>query len=103
VVEFAPVYHCPTKIDNREDALNVAHGLYVDRTTATMRHRLADNVEQKPAEDRPVSEEQKDKKASTKLPRSGKRAQGNAPCFDLRSELYRISGVDLTRSKRESR
>ena len=26
-----------------------------------------------------------------------KRAQGNAPCFDLRSELYRISGVDLTR------
>ena len=25
------------------------------------------------------------------------RREGNAPCFDLRSELYRISGVDLTR------
>ena len=27
----------------------------------------------------------------------GKRAGGNAPPFDLRSELYRISGLDLTR------
>jgi hypothetical protein len=27
----------------------------------------------------------------------GKRAGGNAPAFDLRSELYRISGTDLTR------
>ena len=27
VVEFTPVYHCPMKIDNREDALNAAHSL----------------------------------------------------------------------------
>jgi len=30
-------------------------------------------------------------------PKPGKRAGGNAPRFDLRSELYRISGTDLTR------
>lgn len=30
-------------------------------------------------------------------PKRGKRAGGNAPHFDLRSELYRVSGVDLTR------
>lgn len=30
-------------------------------------------------------------------PKPGKRAGGNAPRFDLRSELFRISGVDLTR------
>src|SRR5207245_1703932 len=30
-------------------------------------------------------------------PKPGKRAGGNAPRFDLRSELYRISGIDLTR------
>jgi hypothetical protein len=68
-----------------------------DRELEAHLKRFADNVPQKPVKDGPVSEEQKDKKAPTKLPRSGKRAQGNAPCFDLRSELYRISGVDLTR------
>ena len=29
-------------------------------------------------------------------PRKGKRAHGNAPAFDLRSELYRVTGTDLT-------
>src|SRR5215467_12883063 len=29
--------------------------------------------------------------------KAGKRAGGNAPGFDLRRELYRISGTDLTR------
>jgi transposase len=29
-------------------------------------------------------------------PKKKKRPHGNAPCFDLRSELYRIAGVDLT-------
>jgi transposase len=29
-------------------------------------------------------------------PRKGKRAHGNAPTFDLRSELYRVTGTDLT-------
>ena len=68
-----------------------------DRELKAHLKRFADNVHRKPAEAGPVSEEQKDKKVPAKLPRSGKRAQGNAPCFDLRSELYRISGVDLTR------
>ncbi|HEY8668720.1 MAG TPA: IS110 family transposase [Tepidisphaeraceae bacterium] len=31
------------------------------------------------------------------LPKAGKRAGGNAPQFNLRGELYRISGIDLTR------
>ena len=30
-------------------------------------------------------------------PKAGKRAGGNAPQFDLRGELYRVSGIDLTR------
>jgi transposase len=41
-----------------------------------------------------------DKVAPGPSPRNhkrGKRAGGNAPGFDLRGELYRISGVDLTR------
>jgi Transposase IS116/IS110/IS902 family. len=29
-------------------------------------------------------------------PRKGKRPHGNAPLFDLRSELYRVTGTDLT-------
>ena len=29
-------------------------------------------------------------------PRKGKRSHGNAPSFDLRSELYRVTGTDLT-------
>jgi transposase len=29
-------------------------------------------------------------------PRKGKRPHGNAPSFDLRSELYRVTGTDLT-------
>lgn len=32
-----------------------------------------------------------------RTPKAGKRAGGNAPQFDLRSELYRVSGIDLTR------
>lgn len=30
------------------------------------------------------------------VPRKGKRPHGNAPAFDLRSELYRVTGTDLT-------
>jgi hypothetical protein len=30
-------------------------------------------------------------------PKAGKRAGGNAPQFELRAELYRVSGIDLTR------
>ena len=29
-------------------------------------------------------------------PRKGKRPHGNSPSFDLRSELYRVTGTDLT-------
>jgi transposase len=68
-----------------------------DRELEAHLKRFADNVHHKPAEAGPVSEEQKDKQVRAKLPRRGKRVQGNAPCFDLRSELYRITGVDLTR------
>lgn len=61
---------------------------------------FADNVQLKPAEEKPHSAEQ-GKKAriseKTKLLQSGKKTPGNRPQFDLRSELYRISGVDLTR------
>jgi transposase len=37
-----------------------------------------------------------DKSAGAELPRSAKRPRGNAPEFDLRSALYRMTGVDLT-------
>ena len=30
-------------------------------------------------------------------PRNGRRSQGNAPRFDIRTHLYRMTGVDLTR------
>ncbi len=58
--------------------------------------RFADKAERK--EEEPTADNQKGKKTpKTKLGQSGKRAQGNAPRFDLRSELFRVSGVDLTR------
>jgi transposase len=37
------------------------------------------------------------KKAAPAKLRKIQRAQGNAPTFNLRGELHRISGVDLTR------
>jgi transposase len=42
-------------------------------------------------------ENKSDPGAQPQRPKAGKRAGGNAPRFDLRSELYRISGIDLTR------
>jgi transposase len=68
-----------------------------DRELEAHLTRFDDHVHQKSVEAGPVSEEQRAKKVAAKLPRSGKRRQGNAPGFDLGSELYRISGVDLTR------
>ena len=62
---------------------------------------FADNVPPKPAEEEPPAERPQGKKVrtsgKTKLTQRGKKAPGNRPQFDLRSELYRISGVDLTR------
>src|SRR5713101_2748838 len=62
---------------------------------------FADIVPPKPAEEEPPAEQPQGKKvrtsAKTKLTHRGKKAPGNRPQFDLRSELYRISGVDLTR------
>ncbi len=62
---------------------------------------FADNVPPKPAEEEPPAEQLQGKKMrtseKTKLTQRGKKAPGNRPQFDLRSELYRISGVDLTR------
>jgi transposase len=54
-------------------------------------------VEPKQTEEEPPSEPRPGKKAQTRLTQSAKKASGNRPQFDLRSELYRISGVDLTR------
>jgi hypothetical protein len=62
---------------------------------------FADNVPSKLTEEEPPSEQQQGKKVrtpeKTKLTQRGKKATGNRPQFDLRSELSRISGVDLTR------
>jgi transposase len=66
-----------------------------DRELAEHLKTFADRYPQKPAESKP--EAQKNPQAPINPALRGKRAQGNSPCFDLRSELYRISGVDLTR------
>jgi transposase len=62
---------------------------------------FADSVPSKLTEEEPPSEQQQGKKVrtpeKTKLTQRGKKATGNRPQFDLRSELSRISGVDLTR------
>jgi transposase len=61
---------------------------------------FADNVPSKLTDEEPPSEQRQGKVRAfetTKLAQRGKKAPGNRPQFDLRSELYRISGVDLTR------
>jgi transposase len=67
-----------------------------DRELQAHLRTLADNVPLQPAEGREMSKAGEEKAPSTRRP-GGKRAQGNTPSFDLRSELQRISGVDLTR------
>ena len=61
---------------------------------------FADKLPPKAAETEPACDHGPGKKAptqqKTKL-KSGNKASGNRPQFDLGSELYRISGVDLTR------
>jgi transposase len=67
-----------------------------DRELEAHLKRFADKGKRKGAE--PTSDDRKGKNTpKTRLGQSGKRTQGNAPRFDLRSELYRVSGVDLTR------
>jgi len=61
---------------------------------------FADNVPSKLREGESASEQRPEKVRTSKktnLTRKGKTTAGNRPQFDLRSELYRISGVDLTR------
>jgi transposase len=61
---------------------------------------FTDSVPPKLTEEEPPSEQRQGKKRTSetaKLTKRGKNASGNRPQFDLRSELYRISGVDLTR------
>ena len=58
---------------------------------------FADNI---PPEEPPSEQPQGNKVRTSQKPKlthRGKKAPGNRPQFDLRSELYRISGVDLTR------
>jgi transposase len=59
---------------------------------------FSDKIQPQRVEGEPASDVQKGKKAQKmKLTQRGKKARGNRPQFDLRSELSRISGVDLTR------
>jgi len=57
---------------------------------------FADNVPSKPIKEEPPSEPRRTSE-KTKRPQRGNKAPGNRPQFDLHGELYRISGVDLTR------
>ena len=72
-----------------------------DRELEAHLKSFADNVPSKLGEEEPPAEQPPGKKVRTseklKLTQRGKKAPGNRPQFDLRSELYRISGVDLTR------
>jgi transposase len=72
-----------------------------DRELEVHLKNFADSVQLKPAEEDPLSDQQQGKKTriseKTKRSLNAKKASGNRPQFDLRSELYRISGVDLTR------
>jgi len=71
-----------------------------DEELKTHLKSFADKLPPKEAGTGPASEEGLGKQAPTaqkaKL-KSGNKASGNRPQFDLGSELYRISGVDLTR------
>ena len=65
-----------------------------DRELEAHLKRFADKAKKKEAE--PTSDDRNGKN-TPKTRQSGKRTQGNPPRFDLRSELYRVSGVDLAR------
>jgi hypothetical protein len=69
-----------------------------DRELEAHLKSFAGKVGPKHTEEGPPSQPEPGKKAqTTRLTQGGKKAPGNRPQFDLRSELYRISGVDLTR------
>ena len=59
---------------------------------------FSDKIQPPPVEGEPASDVAKGHQAQKmKRTQRGKKATGNRPQFDLRSELSRISGVDLTR------
>jgi transposase len=58
---------------------------------------FADSVPPILAQEEPPSQARKRTSEKDKVNQRGTKASGNRPQFDLRSELYRISGVDLTR------
>jgi transposase len=62
-----------------------------DRELERHLQSFSDKVSSRPPE---VEQETGKRPGTTKR---GKRAQGNAPRFDLQAELQRVSGVDLTR------
>lgn len=69
-----------------------------DRELEAHLKSFAGKIGPKHTEEETPSEPGPAKKAqTTRLTEGGKKAPGNRPQFDLRSELYRISGVDLTR------
>ena len=57
---------------------------------------FSDKIQPQQVEGEPASDVAKGNQAQKRTQR-GKKATGNRPQFDLRSELSRISGVDLTR------
>jgi transposase len=69
-----------------------------DRELEAHLKSFAGKVGPEHTEEEPPSKPGTGKKAqTTRLTQGGKKVPGNRPQFDLRSELYRISGVDLTR------
>ncbi len=66
-----------------------------DQELETHLKQFAGNVPPQPAQAGPAAEPPKGKRVKTA--KKTKKAKGNAPAFDLSSELHRISGVDLTR------
>jgi transposase len=71
-----------------------------DRELEAHLKSFADKAKSKAAPAGPESNQRKGsdgQNGQRKLAPSAKRAQGNAPRFDLRGELCRVSGVDLTR------
>jgi transposase len=68
-----------------------------DRELEAQLKSFADKATVKDEQGQTGSKQRKGSDGQNKMARSGKRSQGNAPRFDLRGELCRVSGVDLTR------
>ena len=86
-MEMFDIYH--RRIAECDKELEAHLKSFADRVLS----KLSD--EESASEQRPERKVRNSKKSA--LLRKGKTTAGNRPQFDLRGELYRISGVDLTR------